>query len=327
MIKERQNQVLKIVISFVLIPIVALLCLSAGRFKIDFFHITPMSKAILFNIRLPRIILAAFCGAGLSCAGIAFQALFSNPLATPDTLGTASGASFGAVLAMMLGMNMLGMQLFALGFGLLACLITFKLGNLRGSTNLVMMILSGIMVSAVFQALLSVLKYIADPNDQLPSITYWLLGSMSAITYKNLCFGLPFIVIGIIILVVLKWKLNVLTLSDDESKSLGMNLKVTRFFIILASSLITASCVSMCGQIGWVGLLIPHISRMLVGNNNKYALPLSIGIGSSFMLIIDTVARTLTAAEIPVSIITALIGAPVFVLLLRRTGKQGGLEW
>lgn len=325
--KESRKQTKLILVSFMLIPIVAIVCLSIGRYAVNLFVLTSVSKVVLLNIRLPRIILAAFCGAGLSCAGIAFQALFSNPLATPDTLGTASGASFGAVLALMLGLNFLGMQIFALIFGLLACFITCRLSSLRGNTNLVMLILSGIMVSAIFQALLSVLKYIADPNDQLPSITYWLLGSMSAINVKNLTLGLPFILTGIIILVILKWKLNILTLSDDEAKSLGMNLKAARFFIILASSMITASCVSMCGQIGWVGLLIPHISRMLAGNNNKYALPLSIGLGAPFMLIIDTVARTLSAAEIPVSIITALIGAPLFVILLRKTGKQGGFEW
>lgn len=330
LIKSSKVQNIVIILSFLFLPVCALCCLCIGRYSLSFMEVVKaifsstitddIARTVVINIRLPRVLLSLFCGAGLSAAGLAFQTLFSNPLATPDTVGVASGASFGAVLAMFFGFNLVVIQFSALIFGMAACFITWSLGQKRGQTNIVMLVLSGIMVSAMFQALLSVLKYLADPENQLPSITYWLLGSMASVTYKNLLVVVPFMIAGLVLLWCFKWKLNLLTLSEEESKSLGLKTNLIRFLIVLAASMIIASCVSACGQIGWVGLLIPHLCRMLVGNNTKKVLPLSIGLGASFLLIIDTVARTLTAAEIPVSIITALIGAPLFVALLRKSG-------
>lgn len=321
------------VVSLALLPLTCILCLCLGRYHLSVMQVaqaifqpdsaSSITKAIVFNLRVPRIILAICCGAGLSVSGLAFQSLFSNPLATADTLGTASGACFGAVLAMVLGLNIFFSQILALIFGLLGCLLAWSLGSKRGETSIASIILAGIMISAIFQAFLAILKYIADPEDVLPSITYWLLGSMASVTQKSLIIGLPFIIAGIIILWMLKWKLNILALSEDEAISLGMNVKLTRFLVILASSMITASCVSMCGQIGWIGLLVPHICRMIYGNNNKILLPASLIFGTHFMLIIDLISRTLTAPEIPVSIITALLGAPMFIFLLRK--RQGGI--
>lgn len=275
---------------------------------------------VIFNVRLPRIILAAVVGAGLSCAGAAFQGLFSNPLATPDTLGVASGASFGAVLAMLIGGNMIGIQGMALIFGLISCLITFLIGRSSRRGSIVMIVLAGLVVSSVFEALVSLMKYVADPQDELPVITYWLMGSMSRANYKNLVMGIPFIVIGIIIIFALRWRLNILSFNEDEARSLGVNVKILRVAFILASSMITASCVSMCGQVGWVGLLVPHISRMMRGNNNCKVIPVSISLGAFFMIVMDTFARSATASEIPISILTAIIGAPVFIVLLKKTG-------
>ena len=275
---------------------------------------------VIFNVRLPRIILAAVVGAGLSCAGAAFQGLFSNPLATPDTLGVASGASFGAVLAMLIGGNMIGIQGMALIFGLISCLITFLIGRSSRRGSIVMIVLAGLVVSSVFEALVSLMKYVADPQDELPVITYWLMGSMSRANYKNLVMGIPFIVIGIIIIFALRWRLNILSFNEDEARSLGVNVKILRAAFILASSMITASCVSMCGQVGWVGLLVPHISRMMRGNNNCKVIPVSISLGAFFMIVMDTFARSATASEIPISILTAIIGAPVFIVLLKKTG-------
>ena len=275
---------------------------------------------VIFNVRLPRIILAAVVGAGLSCAGAAFQGLFSNPLATPDTLGVASGASFGAVLAMLIGGNMIGIQGMALIFGMISCLITFLIGRSSRRGSIVMIVLAGLVVSSVFEALVSLMKYVADPQDELPVITYWLMGSMSRANYKNLVMGIPFIVIGIIIIFALRWRLNILSFNEDEARSLGVNVKILRVAFILASSMITASCVSMCGQVGWVGLLVPHISRMMRGNNNCKVIPVSISLGAFFMIVMDTFARSATASEIPISILTAIIGAPVFIVLLKKTG-------
>lgn len=311
----------------------ALICLGIGRYSLTISQsievllspftgkeVEPFAYSTIFMIRLPRIILAAAVGSGLSCAGTAFQGLFSNPLATPDTLGVGSGAAFGAVLAMLLGLNLISIQMFALAFGLLACFITYNISRKNGKSSIIMIVLSGMVISAVFEAAVSLMKYVADPEEELPVITYWLMGSMSRANYDNLKLGLPFIFAGILLIFVLRWRLNILSLNEDEASSLGMNIKIMRLVFIIASSMITASSVSMCGSVGWVGLLIPHIARMIGGNNNNKVVPISISLGAFFMIVMDTFARSATAAEIPISILTALIGAPVFVTLLRKTG-------
>ena len=330
--KTAENTIFYIILG-ILPFLAALICLGIGRYSMSVSETvtTLFSKftnakvdntayTVIFNVRLPRIILAAVVGAGLSCAGAAFQGLFSNPLATPDTLGVASGASFGAVLAMLVGGNMIGIQGMALIFGLISCLITFLIGRSSRRGSIVMIVLAGLVVSSVFEALVSLMKYVADPQDELPVITYWLMGSMSRANYKNLMMGIPFIVIGIIIIFALRWRLNILSFNEDEARSLGVNVKILRAAFILASSMITASCVSMCGQVGWVGLLVPHISRMMRGNNNCKVIPVSISLGAFFMIVMDTFARSATASEIPISILTAIIGAPVFIVLLKKTG-------
>ena len=330
--KTAENTIFYIILG-ILPFLAALICLGIGRYSMSVSETvtTLFSKftnakvdntayTVIFNVRLPRIILAAVVGAGLSCAGAAFQGLFSNQLATPDTLGVASGASFGAVLAMLIGGNMIGIQGMALIFGLISCLITFLIGRSSRRGSIVMIVLAGLVVSSVFEALVSLMKYVADPQDELPVITYWLMGSMSRANYKNLVMGIPFIVIGIIIIFALRWRLNILSFNEDEARSLGVNVKILRVAFILASSMITASCVSMCGQVGWVGLLVPHISRMMRGNNNCKVIPVSISLGAFFMIVMDTFARSATASEIPISILTAIIGAPVFIVLLKKTG-------
>lgn len=321
-------------IALVVLPfLVAVICLGIGRYHLNMGqtlqvlfsgitgnNVSGVEHSVVFNVRLPRIILSAAVGAGLACSGAAFQSLFTNPLATPDTLGVASGASFGAVLVMMMGGNLIFVQLGALVFGMISCLLVFVIGRTKNKTSIVMVVLAGMVISALFQALLSLLKYVADPEDQLPAITYWLMGSMSGATYKNLLLGLPFIILGLVILIILRWRLNILSLSEDEVRSLGVNIKRLRVVIITAASMITASCISMCGQVGWVGLLVPHIARMLCGSNNKSVIPVSISLGSVFMLAMDTVSRSASAAEIPISILTAIIGAPFFIALLKKTG-------
>ena len=330
--KTAENTIFYIILG-ILPFLAALICLGIGRYSMSVSEtvttlfsrftnakVDNTAYTVIFNVRLPRIILAAVVGAGLSCAGAAFQGLFSNPLATPDTLGVASGASFGAVLAMLIGGNMIGIQGMALIFGLISCLITFLIGRSSRRGSSVMIVLAGLVVSSVFEALVSLMKYVADPQDELPVITYWLMGSMSRANYKNLVMGIPFIVIGIIIIFALRWRLNILSFNEDEARSLGVNVKILRVAFILASSMITASCVSMCGQVGWVGLLVPHISRMMRGNNNCKVIPVSISLGAFFMIVMDTFARSATASEIPISILTAIIGAPVFIVLLKKTG-------
>ena len=263
-------------------------------------------------------------GAGLACAGAAFQALFANPLATPDTLGVTAGASVGAIIAMMFDWSMFAVQTTALVFGLASVLLTITVARTRGKTSIVMLVLAGVIISALFSAVISILKYTADPLNKLPEITYWLMGSLSGTTYKTLAFGVPFIFIGLIVIFMLRWRLNILTLSEDEARAAGINVQRIRMTIIIASTMVTASCVSMCGQVGWVGLLVPHCARMICGSNNRSVIPFSISFGAVFIVIIDTLARTAIASEIPISVLTAIIGAPFFISLLRRTGGNWG---
>lgn len=278
------------------------------------------AETVIFNIRIPRILVSLIVGSGLATAGASFQAVFSNPLATPDTLGCANGASFGAALGILLGLNALGIQISALIFGILAVVLVFVFTRYRHANQIMMIILGGMVVSSLFSALVSLIKYVADPNDVLPVITFWLMGSFSNSTVRSLYTGVPMIILGMMILYLMRYRMNALSLKEEEAASLGINVRQNRMIVIIASSLITASVVSMCGVVGWVGLLIPHISRMLFGNNHTKVIPGCIVFGALFMLVIDTIARCMYQAEIPVSILTAIIGAPVFLLLLRKTG-------
>ncbi len=313
-----------------MIVLLSIVAIMLGRYQLTFQEIwsaftrtgeiSDMADNVIFNIRLPRVLIALLAGAGLATAGGAFQAVFSNPLAAPDTLGVATGASFGAVLGILFGLPSLLIQSSALAFGLLAVGLVYFVGRTKGGASPVMLILSGIVISSLFSALVSLVKYSADPQDVLPAITFWLMGSLSSVTRETLYTGAPFLLVGILLIFLLRWKLNALTLPQEEAQSLGIPVNQIRAVVILGASMITAAAVSMCGLIGWVGLLIPHIARMLFGNNNKYVIPASIGFGAIFLLVIDTVARCVSASEIPVSILTAIIGAPFFILLLRRTG-------
>ncbi len=282
------------------------------------FEVSAQIQTVVTTIRLPRILLAMLVGSGLSVAGISFQSLFSNPLATPDTLGVASGASLGAALGILFGFGLIGIQTTALLFGLLAVILT-SLAGMGRQNSPGTAVLAGIMISSLFSGLVSLVKFAADSDTQLPAITYWLMGSLNGAGYKSLALGAPLIIAGILVLYVLRWRMNILPLSDDEARSSGTNIKLLRTITVLCATVITASCVSMCGQVGWVGLLVPHICRMKLGSNHKVLLPASISIGAAFMVIVDTAARSLTAAEIPVSVLTAIIGAPFFIYLMRKS--------
>ena len=282
-------------------------------------QVDPLMESLIINIRLPRVLTALIVGGGLTAAGIAFQALFSNPLATPDILGVTSAASLGAVLGIILSLGTMGIQVLAMIFGLLSILITINLVE-WDETSMIMLVLAGIIVSSLANALASLLKYTADPMDKLPQITYWLMGSFGRTSYKNLALAGPLILISIFVIYKMRWSLNLLSLSEDEARSLGINVKKTRLIFILAATLITASSVSICGQIGWIGLIIPHLVRLMVGSNNLYTLPLGISFGAGFMILIEALSRTVSVIELPISILTAIIGAPIFIILMRRSG-------
>lgn len=316
---------------WLLMPVAAMLIsLCVGRYQLsvgevistllDGPGVKSSAAMVVYNTRLPRILLAFLIGAGLSVTGCCFQSIFSNPLASPDTLGVSSGAAFGAALGILISDNPLAPQAMAVFFGLVAIAATFLLSRIRQGSTVLMIVLGGVITSAFFSAGVSALKYLADPLTKLPEITYWLMGSMVASSYQDVLISLCLIALPVAVMFLLRWKLNVLMLPDDEAASLGVKAKSMRWLIILLGTLIIAASVSVCGQIGWVGLVIPHMARRVVGSDHQYSLPASISIGGTYLMLIDTVSRSLTSSELPLSILTAIIGVPIFVMLFFRKG-------
>ena len=279
---------------------------------------TAINETVIFQIRVPRIIAAMLVGGGLSVAGASFQGLFKNPLVSPDILGVASGAGFGAALGILYSGNPWIIQISAFVFGIVAVMATCLISrNYRGTGTLVL-VLCGIVVGAMFNALLSLLKYLADPYDTLPAIVFWLMGSLSSVKMDDLLMVFFPIVISGIVLFLIRWRINLLSVGDDEARALGVDTKKLSWVIIICSTLITASAVCISGIIGWVGLIMPHFARMLVGPDFKKIIPVSTLLGASYLLIIDDISRTLVASEIPLGILTALVGAPFFAYLLTK---------
>ena len=280
-----------------------------------------MMQTVVFEVRLPRVILAMMVGCSLSVSGAVYQCVFKNPMASPNILGTSSGAGLGTALAIIFSFGAVYTQMISFAFGLLAVAITYaisaKIGR-RGNLILVF-VLTGILVSTVFQALISLVKYTADPYEKLPAITFWLMGSLSTAGKNDILIILVPFLLGIVPLFLMRWRLNILSLGDDDVKCLGIDVRNLRLIVIGCSTLLTASCVSVAGIIGWVGLIVPHIARMLVGSNFIALLPGSALIGATYLLLIDDAARGIFKAEIPLSILTALIGAPYFIYLLVKT--------
>jgi iron complex transport system permease protein len=319
-----------------LIPLISLFFISflLGRYpvspqdvimaiisKLFFFNSTlsPTLSTILFQIRLPRILAAMMVGAALSVAGASFQGLFKNPLVSPDKLGVSAGAGFGAALAILFSASAIMIQFSAFIFGLMAVSLTYFIGRSFKGTSILTLVLCGIAIESLFAALLSLAKYVADPYGQLQTIVFWIMGSLAAVTNQQvLIISLP-IIIGTTILLMIRWRINVISMGEEEAQTLGIDIKKLHTIIIICCTVITASAVSICGIIGWIGLVIPHVARMIVGPEHKALLPASIILGAFFLLLIDNVARTLTTVEIPLGILTAIIGAPFFLYLLRKS--------
>lgn len=283
---------------------------------------TETAETIILKVRLPRAIMAALIGAGLSMSGASFQGMFQNPLVSPFILGVSAGASFGAAVGLVLELPALGIQGMAFLFGLIAVAITYFMSHIYKITPILMLVLSGLVVSAFFQAMLSLIKFIADDEEKLPSITFWLMGSLGSIGPQDLAIAVLPITISMFGLFLLRWKLNVLSMGDREARALGVNTERIKAIIIICSTIITATAVAFCGIIGWVGQVIPHFCRMIVGPDHKVLIPATMLVGAGYLLIIDNLCRLLTATEIPLGILTAVIGAPVFAYLLRKT--KGG---
>lgn len=275
-------------------------------------------QTVVFRIRLPRVIAAMLVGGGLSLAGASFQGLFRNPLVSPDILGVAAGAGFGAALGILVSGNPWVIQVSAFAFGIVAVAVTYGIGRVYHNSSTLILVLAGIIVGSLFSALLSLAKYVADPYDTLPAIVFWLMGSLSSVSNTDIIAVAPPILLGSLCLYLIRWRINLLSLGEEEAQALGLDTKRMTVVLIVASTVITASAVCISGIIGWVGLVVPHIGRMLVGPDFRNLVPVSAILGASFLLVVDDIARTLTATEIPLGILTALVGAPFFAYLLTQ---------
>jgi iron complex transport system permease protein len=335
MTKEEKRAITIILISVLLIFLVSFSSLFMGRYDISlsqgyqiiYHKITgvpsdDMAARVVWEIRLPRVLMSLLVGGGLAASGTAFQGVFQNRLVSPDILGVSNGAGFGAALAMILGSTLtVGVAPMAFVGGIISVILTYSISKIKKDQSALALVLSGIIVASFFSALISYVKLVADTESVLPSITYWLMGSFASSNFDKIAFASIFIIGGLIVLLLMRWKINILSMGDDEAYTLGINPKRNRLVIIIACTLITAASVTVAGIIGWVGMIMPNICREYVSANNRYLLPASIVIGGLFMVCIDLVARCATAAEIPIGILTAIVGAPIFVLVFFK--KEG----
>jgi iron complex transport system permease protein len=313
----------------------ALLALGAGRYPLSPGDVasvlwkrltgvadTGMADAVVWQIRMPRVAVAMLVGAALAAAGTAYQHLFRNPLVAPDTLGVSSGAALGAALGIFTGAGFLAIEAFAFAGGLAAVVIVMLIAaRLTAHDPLVTLILTGIVVASLLGAGISLLKYLADPYNQLPAITFWLMGSFASASYTEVRGLLPAVGVALAVLIALAWRVNLLALPEDEARALGVDTRRLRAVIVAAATLATSASVAVSGIIGWVGLVVPHMARLIVGPEFSRLLPVAALFGAAFMLAIDTLARTAAPIEIPPGILTALVGTPVFIVLLARARR------
>jgi iron complex transport system permease protein len=286
-------------------------------------QVPPSVETIVLQVRGPRVLGALLVGAALAAAGSAYQGMFRNPLVSPDILGVSSGAALGAVIAILLSLGGLFVQLFAYAGGLLAVALVYWVGSrLRGHDPLLALVLTGVVIGSLLGSGIALVKYIADPYNQLPAIAYWLLGSLASTSPQDLWIAAPLALAGLAPLLLLRWRINLLALPDDEARSMGADTARLRVLVVAAATLMTAAAVAISGIIGWIGLLIPHAARLLVGPDFGRLLPLSMLLGAAFLLAVDTLCRTMAAVEVPPGVVTALIGTPFFLWLfaLARRG-------
>ncbi|MHC5229250.1 FecCD family ABC transporter permease [Enterococcus sp. LJL99] len=279
-------------------------------------------ETILFKIRFPRIIMAVVIGSGISVAGATYQALFQNPMVSQDILGASQGAAFGAAIGLFFALKYEQVILFSFVFGLLAVGTVLLINKFLRNSSILTLVLIGMMIGSLFSSAVSFLKLVGDPTNTLPAITYWLMGSLSSIKMQDLRFSVPLILVGMIPIFLLRWRLNVLSLGEEAALSLGINSQRLRVALIAAATLITATAVSITGLIGWVGLIVPHFSRLLIGNDHRYSIPITAILGGTFLLFVDDLSRLITTSEIPIGILTSFIGAPIFVVLIAKNNRS-----
>lgn len=336
-----KNYTFQISLVFVLLIVTIICALCIGRYPVSYDNvflilldnisndfttlnsINNIEQRVIEQIRLPRILVAGICGAALSLSGASLQGIFRNPLVGPQIIGVSSGAAFGGVLAILFMLSDLLIPVFAFLFGLIAILITMGVAKAGGAKNVLSLVLGGIVTSAFFASLISLAKYTADPHENLPTIVYWLLGSYNKSSYIDVLYVfIPLITVGFL-LFRMRFLINILSLGEEEASSLGINVNLSRWIILLSCTILISATVSVSGIVGWVGLIIPHFARMITGANHSRLLPLSMLIGAIYMIAIDTIARTASYGEIPIGVLTSLIGAPIFAYLIYRTQLKG----
>jgi iron complex transport system permease protein len=324
-------------VSAAILMAVTALALASGRYSVPLSHVLEIlasrvvpidsgvsdaEENVVLLVRLPRVLVALLVGGGLAMGGAALQAVFRNPLVSPEVIGVSSGASFGGALALLLGLGPVVLVGGSFLCGLLALALLFVITSGRGGAHMLLIVLGGIVTASFFSALVALVTYLADPFTTLPAIVFWLLGSVAAATWAKVAVALVPVAVGAAVLLALRWRINVLSLGDDDAASLGLRPRPLRWTILAAVALVVAGAVAVSGVISWVGLVIPHLARMWVGPDHRVLLPVSFLLGGAYIIAIDTIARTATAGEIPLGVLTALIGAPVFFLLLRRNRER-----
>ena len=322
-----------LLLSAVLLGAIFIIALSVGRYAVPFgttmkilsgrlFGLAQTwdkkTDAVIMTLRLPRSTAAILIGSALALSGACYQSIFKNPMVSPDLLGVSSGACVGAALAILLDMNTLLIQLFAFAFGIGTVFLTTSIPRLIRNESTTILVLSGVIMSSLMSSVMSIIKFLADTDTKLAEITYWTMGSISSVSFEDMRYVLPTLTIPALVILIMRFRLNVMSLGDKEARTLGINLRRTRGIFVICATLLTASCVCLAGTIGWVGLVIPHISRLIVGADNKKMLPVAMLFGASFMLVIDTLCRTLSSAELKLGILTGIVGAPFFFFILVR---------
>ena len=334
---NKEASISKFVILTIILFLLVVLTLCIGKYEISIkdslsiltkaIFMRPqtaneMSVSVVLKLRLPRILVSILVGAALSISGACYQGIFKNPLVSPDFLGVSSGACIGAALAILLNMSKGLISLFAFIGGIIAVIITMAIPNLIKNKSNIMIVISGIIVGSLMSSILGFIKYTADPETELASITYWTMGSFSYASLEDLLPILLIIIPPTIVLILLSWWIDVLSMGENEAKTLGANVKLIKAIVIICSTLLTSGAICFAGTIGWVGLIVPHVSRLLVGSSNNRVIPCSCIIGGIFMLLVDTFTRTIGVTEMPVSIMTGIIGAPFFFWLLFKKKSE-----
>ncbi|MGI6257947.1 MAG: FecCD family ABC transporter permease [Anaerovoracaceae bacterium] len=330
----------RIVIALILLPLAFLvMSICIGRYGIspkDILYsfiqwisgrdmgVSDATYSVAIRIRLERGIEGLLVGGALAVSGACFQSIFRNPLVSSGMLGVSGGAGFGAALSILLFSGTVMTSFFAFAFGILAVILAYFVGKTNGGSQALTLVLGGIIVQSIFSALISLLKYVADPMGQLPAITFWLMGSLAGTKTEELVIAVIPMVLGMVGIFLFRWRLNVLSMGDREARTLGVNVDLNRGILIGFATLATAGAVSVAGVVGWIGLVVPHMCRMMMGSDNKWIIPASISVGGCFMVGVDTLCRTVTGGEIPLGIMTALVGAPFFIYLLKKTK---GKDW